>query len=162
MDIKDPKINTLDDALARFCEPSAISDYTDSKTRQNIHTNKNMLIEQLPPILIIHLKCFLYDDADGTKKLNKSISYSVNLTLPKNLLTESSKKQSDRYKLFAVEYHQGEHASKGHYITDVFHPGLQGWIRYDDANVHVVTSSQVINSNVEKLTPYLLFYRRGE
>lgn len=49
-----------------------------------VHTNKNMLIEQLPPILIIHLKCFFYDDADGTKKLNKSISYSVNLTLPKS------------------------------------------------------------------------------
>ena len=139
-----------------------------------------MLIEQLPLILIIHLKCFVYDDADGTKKLNKPINYSVNLTLPKGkekasrspsshasalytgILTEPAKKQYDRYKLFAVEYHQGDQASKGHYITDVFHPGLQGWLRFDDANVHVVTSSQVINSTAEKLTPYLLFYRRGD
>ena len=80
----------------------------------------------------------------------------------KDILAESAKKQSERYKLFAVEYHQGDQVSQGHYITDVFHPGLQGWIRYDDANVHVVTSSQVINSNAEKLTPYLLFYRRGD
>ena len=43
-----------------------------------------MLIEQLPPILIIHLKCFLYDEADGTKKLMKLINYSINLTLPKS------------------------------------------------------------------------------
>jgi hypothetical protein len=43
-----------------------------------------MLIEQLPPILIVHLKCFLYDEADGTKKINKSISYTVNLALPKS------------------------------------------------------------------------------
>lgn len=43
-----------------------------------------MLIEQLPPILIIHLKCFLSDDADGTKKLTKPINYSVNLILPKS------------------------------------------------------------------------------
>jgi ubiquitin carboxyl-terminal hydrolase 10 len=43
-----------------------------------------MLIEQLPPILIIHLKCFLYDESDGTKKVNKSINYTVNLTLPKS------------------------------------------------------------------------------
>jgi ubiquitin carboxyl-terminal hydrolase 10 len=139
-----------------------------------------MLIEQLPPILIIHLKCFLYDEADGTKKLNKTINYSVNLTLPKGkqkrdertrsyrsvsfvgILTESARKQYDRYKLFAVEQHQGDQPSRGHYITDVFHPGLQGWLRYDDSTVQVVTSSQVINSSMDKLTPYLLFYRRGD
>jgi hypothetical protein len=43
-----------------------------------------MLIEHLPPILIIHLKCFLYDETDGIKKLNKSINYTVNLTVPKS------------------------------------------------------------------------------
>lgn len=43
-----------------------------------------MLIEQLPPILIVHFKCFLYDEGEGIKKLNKSISYTVNLTLPKS------------------------------------------------------------------------------
>ena len=144
-----------------------------------------MLIEHLPPILIIHLKCFLYDERDGVKKVNKSISYAVNLSLPKGkknaslalvvlheerdtssslgILTEQARKQNyDRYKLFAVEYHQGDQASKGHYITDVFHPGLQGWIRCDDGNVHVITSNQVINSPSDKLTPYLLFYRRGD
>jgi ubiquitin carboxyl-terminal hydrolase 10 len=79
------------------------------------------------------------------------------------ILTEQARKHPhERYKLFAVEYHQGERATDGHYITDVFHPGLQGWLRYDDGNVHVVTSSQVMNSSVEKLTPYLLFYRRGD
>jgi ubiquitin carboxyl-terminal hydrolase 10 len=120
-----------------------------------------MLIEQLPPILIIHLKCFLYDEIDGIKKVNKSINYTVNLTLPKTILTEQARKHSfDRYKLFAVEYHQGDQAIKGHYITDVFHPGLQGWVRFDDGNVQVVTSNQVINPIADKLTPYLLFYRR--
>ena len=79
------------------------------------------------------------------------------------ILTEQARKQSyDRYKLFAVEYHQGDQATKGHYITDVFHPGLQGWIRCDDGSVHVITSNQVINSSADKLTPYLLFYRRGD
>ncbi|UJR10689.1 hypothetical protein I4U23_014883 [Adineta vaga] len=161
LDIKDSKIITLDDALLRFCEQSAVSDYVDSKNRQNIHTNKTMLIEHLPPILIVHLKCFLYDETDGIKKLNKAVNYTVNLTLPKNILTEQARKQyQERYKLFAVEYHQGDHATKGHYITDVFHPGLQGWVRFDDGNVQVVTSNQVINPTADKLMPYLLFYRR--
>ena len=136
-----------------------------------------MLIEQLPPILIIHLKCFLYDENDGIKKINKSINYAVNLVLPKSMfllcmwiflikyfpdiLTEQARRNAhDRYKLFAVEYHQGDQATKGHYISDVFHPGLQGWLRFDDGNVYVVTSNQVINPTPDKLTPYLLFYRR--
>ncbi len=115
------------------------------------------------------------------KKINKSLNYTVNLTLPKShcsfsheivlfiyfsssgILTEQARKHSsDRYKLFAVEYHSGERANDGHYLTDVFHPGLQGWLRYDDANVQVVPSSQVMNCSADKLTPYLLFYRRGD
>lgn len=163
LDIKDPKITTLDEALIRFCEQSTLSDYLDNKHRQTIPTNKSMLIEHLPPILIIHLKSFVYDEKDGAKKLNKIINYAINLSIPKNILTESAKKQIyDRYKLFAVEYHQGDHAVKGHYITDVFHPGLQGWLRCDDSNVYVVPSSQVISPSADKLTPYLLFYRRGD
>ena len=80
-----------------------------------------------------------------------------------DILTEAARKQIyDRYKLFAVEYHQGDQAGQGHYITDVFHPGLQGWLRCDDSNVYVIPSSQVINPSADKLTPYLLFYRRGD
>lgn len=80
-----------------------------------------------------------------------------------DILTEQARKHStDRYKLFAVEYHKGDRANDGYYLTDVFHPGLQGWIRYQDSNVHVVTSSEVMNCSTEKLTPYLLFYRRGD
>lgn len=32
------------------------------------------------------------------------------------------------YKLFAVVYHEGVEAVKGHYLTDTFH-GQVGWIR---------------------------------
>ncbi|CAF5044726.1 unnamed protein product, partial [Rotaria sp. Silwood1] len=32
----DPKITSLDEALMRFCEQSTLSDYIDSKTRQNV------------------------------------------------------------------------------------------------------------------------------
>jgi ubiquitin C-terminal hydrolase len=33
------------------------------------------------------------------------------------------------YKLFAVVYHEGVEAVKGHYLTDTYH-GQVGWIRY--------------------------------
>lgn len=156
LDIKDSKITTLDEALLRFADQT---DNFDNKTRQT----KSILIDHLPPILIIHLKSFLSDSNNENKKLPKSLNYTVNLSLPKNILSEQCRKTSiDRYKLFAVEYHTGDSSRTGHYFSDVFHPGLQGWIRYNDSNVQVVTSSQVINSSNEKYTPYLLFYRRGD
>ena len=61
------------------------------------------------------------------------------------------------YKLFAVQYHHGDRATGGHYITDVYHPGIVGWVRYDDSNVKVVNNQQVLKSDDKKpFFPFLL------
>ncbi len=67
--------------------------------------------------------------------------------------------KSRQYKLFAVVYHDGKEASKGHYITDVFHIGYGGWIRYDDARVCTVSENDVLKPKLPRV-PYLLYYRR--
>ena len=61
-----------------------------------------------------------------------------------------------------VEYHFGDKASDGHYITDVYHPGIVGWVRFDDANVKVVSNPSISKVEDKKLTPYLLYYRRTD
>ncbi len=63
---------------------------------------------------------------------------------------------------FLVEYHYGDKATGGHYITDVYHPGIIGWVRYDDANVKVISNLDVLKSSERKLVPYLLYYRRSD
>jgi ubiquitin carboxyl-terminal hydrolase 10 len=63
------------------------------------------------------------------------------------------------YKLFAVVYHDGKEASKGHYITDVFHVGYGHWIRYDDSIVKSVSENVVLHPQPPRV-PYLLYYRR--
>jgi Ubiquitin C-terminal hydrolase len=60
---------------------------------------------------------------------------------------------------FPVVYHDGKEASKGHYITDVFHVGYGGWVRYDDSVVKAVQESNVLRPRVPRV-PYLLYYRR--
>lgn len=162
LDIKDPNVTSIDEALQLYCQPSNLSDFVDNKNRSNA-TSKTMLFDHLPPILIIHLKSFIYDAKSGTRKLFRKINYSVNLVLPSDILTKQAQNQEHgRYKLFAVEYHLGDEAIKGHYLTDVFHPRLQGWLRHDDAKITIIGSNQVTNPSQEKLTPYLLFYRRDE
>lgn len=74
----------------------------------------------------------------------------------------SSKSQNPKdkqYKLFAVVYHDGKEATKGHYITDAFHVGYNSWLRYDDASVKPVQEEQVLKPQGTRV-PYLLFYRR--
>ena len=141
-------------------------------------------------MLIIFLKCFVYDKHGGIQKLLKRIEFQIDLEINKGeqiyfdnqslykkaylflnklfieLLApnQRSKLREKRrsYKLFAVEYHHGEKATDGHYITDVYHPGIVGWVRYDDAKVKVVNNAQVLKSDDKKLVPYLLYYRRSD
>lgn len=64
-----------------------------------------------------------------------------------------------QYKLFAVTYHDGKEATKGHYITDAFHIGYGSWVRYDDSAVKSVSESNVLRPTSPRV-PYLLYYRR--
>jgi len=64
-----------------------------------------------------------------------------------------------QYKLFAVTYHDGKEATKGHYFTDAFHVGYGSWVRYDDQTVKSVTESNVLRPMSPRV-PYLLYYRR--
>ena len=50
----------------------------------------------------------------------------------------------------------------GHYITDVYHLGLNQWLRCDDSNIKVISLSKVLTGTEREgnLVPYLLFYRR--
>lgn len=76
----------------------------------------------------------------------------------------SSKKytvKQKQYRLFAVVYHDGKEASKGHYITDVYHTGYLNWIRYDDSTVKRVSEKSVLHPHSPRV-PYLLYYRRSD
>lgn len=69
----------------------------------------------------------------------------------------SQKKRA--YRLFAVVYHDGKEATKGHYITDVYHTGYGSWLRYDDSSVKPVSENHVLLPRTPRV-PYLLCYRR--
>lgn len=58
-----------------------------------------------------------------------------------------------------VVYHHGNSATGGHYTTDVFQIGLNGWLRIDDQSVRVINQYQVVKPAAER-TAYLLYYRR--
>ncbi|XP_033118074.1 ubiquitin carboxyl-terminal hydrolase 10-like isoform X3 [Anneissia japonica] len=165
LDIQSNNIWSVSDALEHMVSKETLHGYTCSKTKTEVEASRRITIEKLPPVLVLHLKRFIYDKSGGCQKMMKRIDYSVDLELGKELFSSTVKGKlggSQRwYKLFAVVYHLGEEASGGHYITDIFHPAVGGWLRTDDSIVKVVPVSQVLKPTLPRL-PYLLFYRQRD
>ena len=164
------------------------------------------MLEKLPPVLILHLKYFIYDSKGGLQKLSKKVDYPVDLEINKDILSHSIRtKVHNRYKLFAgtvafslqltlnpqrnvcsshlysfipfpfsislfppslhtsiaVVYHHGKIATGGHYSTDIYHIGLNGWINFDDEKVVKLPQGRDETfKHVPNRVPYLLYYRR--
>jgi ubiquitin carboxyl-terminal hydrolase 10 len=50
--------------------------------------NQQVLIETLPPVLVLHLKRFLYDaSADGIVKLSKPVRFAPELEIPLGMIS---------------------------------------------------------------------------
>lgn len=163
LDIQSEKVNTVREALERMVSKESVSGFTCSKTNAEMEITKRMTLEQLPPVLILHLKCFVYDKNGGCQKVIKDITFTVDLEITRDLLSPNVRNKSSNqqrfYKLFAVVYHHGKKATGGHYTTAVFHPAINGWVNYDDSNVKVVPVTNVLQFSGLRV-PYLLYYRR--
>ncbi|KAG2469815.1 UB10A hydrolase, partial [Polypterus senegalus] len=140
LDIQSEKIRTVQDALESLVARESVQGYT-TKSKQEIEISRRVTLEELPPVLVLHLKRFVYEKSGGCQKLIKNIEYPVDLEISK------------------VVYHHGNSATGGHYTTDVFHIGLNGWLRIDDQLVKVIGQHQVVKQTAER-TVYLLYYRR--
>ncbi|XP_031702290.1 ubiquitin carboxyl-terminal hydrolase 10 isoform X3 [Anarrhichthys ocellatus] len=162
LDIQSEKIRTVQDALETLVARESVQGYT-SKTKQEIEISRRVTLEELPPVLVLHLKRFVFEKTGGCQKLTKNIDYPVDLEISKDLLSSGVRskvvKGQRTYRLFAVVYHHGNSATGGHYTTDVFHIGLNGWLRIDDQTVKVINQYQVMKQTAER-TAYLLYYRR--
>lgn len=165
LDIQSEKVNSVREALECLVSKEPLTGYVCSKTGQEVEASRQTTLEELPPILILHLKCFVYDKSGGCQKLMKRVDFTSDLDLSKDLLSPSQKgkvKEKQRhYKLFAVVYHDGKEATKGHYVTEVRHEAACGWLRYDDSQVRSVPDSQLFKYSLPRM-PYLLLYRRAD
>uniref|UniRef100_A0A4W4GWX2 Ubiquitin carboxyl-terminal hydrolase n=1 Tax=Electrophorus electricus TaxID=8005 RepID=A0A4W4GWX2_ELEEL len=162
LDIQSEKIRTVQEALESMVAREAVQGYT-TKSKQEIEISRRVTLEELPPVLVLHLKRFVFEKTGGCQKLVKNIDYPVDLEISKDLLSPGVRSKTLKgqrtYRLFAVVYHHGNSATGGHYTTDVFHIGLNGWLRIDDQAVKVTNQYHVVKQTSER-TAYLLYYRR--
>ncbi|EFA01234.1 ubiquitin-specific protease [Tribolium castaneum] len=155
------KVKTVREALEALVTKNQLEGVTNEKTNEEVEAWQQVTLEELPVILILHLKCFDFK-LDGCTKIVKALEFPIDLKIDSKLLSSKPMSPKEKqYKLFAVVYHDGKEATKGHYITDAFHVGYSSWIRYDDASVKSVQEDYVLKPQGTRV-PYLLFYRRSD
>ena len=147
LDIASPQVKSITDALKGLTKSEVLHGEFSSPRGAGATATKQVLIETLPPVLILHLKRFQYDNAGGTQKIWKTIDYPLDLDIPKEVFPAHKRSRlstaSTRYQLIGVIYHHGKSASGGHYTVDVRRQGGHEWIRFDDTVIDRIRDHEV-------------------
>ncbi|KAH7325858.1 hypothetical protein B0I35DRAFT_474590 [Stachybotrys elegans] len=155
LDIGSPDVHNVVDALRGLTRPERLQGDFNSPRGKDVTATKQVFIETLPPVLILHLKRFQFDaEGNGTVKIWKKIDYPLELEIPREALSGQKSRALDggmpKYKLISVVYHHGKNASGGHYTVDVRRQDGQEWIRIDDTVIRRVRSQDVAEVGAEE------------
>ncbi|KAF8544484.1 hypothetical protein BDD12DRAFT_509975 [Trichophaea hybrida] len=144
LDIQAPEVKSVVDALKHLTFPEKIHGDFKSPKGPGVAATKQVFIETLPPVLILHLKRFQYDNKGGTQKIWKKIAYPLELEIPREAMSSAAKPPAPpKYRLIGVVYHHGSSAQGGHYTVDVLRQDAKTWIRFDDTTIQRVASKDV-------------------
>ena len=76
---KHDSVHAIEDALERISHPQPVELGPSGLSE----ASQQVLIEALPPVLVLHLKRFLYDvAADAINKINKAVQFAPELDIP--------------------------------------------------------------------------------
>lgn len=156
LDIGSPQVNNITDALKGLTRSEILHGDFNSPRGPGVAATKQIFIDTLPPVLILHLKRFQYDNAGGTQKIWKKVGYPLELEIPKEVFPPHKRGGLaahgglPKYRLIGVVYHHGKNASGGHYTVDVRRQEGREWIRLDDTVIRRVRSEDVAEGGSEE------------
>lgn len=156
LDIGSPDVRNVLDALRGLTRPERLQGDFNSPRGKDVVATKQVFIESLPPVLILHLKRFQFDaEGHGTIKVWKKVGYPLELEIPREALSRQKRQTMGdgampRYRLISVVYHHGKNASGGHYTVDVRRQDGREWIRMDDTILRRVRSEEVAEGGSEE------------
>ncbi|KAJ0980902.1 hypothetical protein J5N97_009157 [Dioscorea zingiberensis] len=157
LDIHPENIITMEEALQLFSASETIEGYKTISTGKvqadEVAASRSVKIQELPPILMLHMMRFGYG-CNGTTKLNKTVSYPLELVVGDDLLADPTLDQGRHYELVATITHRGQGPSRGHYTADVKQSDRR-WVRCDDASITTIGTNQVLGEEA-----YVLFYKQ--
>lgn len=153
LDIGAPSVNNIVDALKGITRPEQLT----GEFGNNSTAHKQVFIDTLPPVLILHLKRFQYDNSfTGTQKIWKKVGYPLELEIPKDVFPSSKRSGlavrggAPKYRLTSVVYHHGKSAAGGHYTVDVLREDSREWVRIDDTIIRRIRPEDVAEGGAEE------------
>lgn len=157
--IDSPEVRNIVDALRNLTNPEVLHGSFKSPQGKDVSATKQVYIEDLPPVLILHLKRFQFDwQVNGTVKIWKKVGYPLELEIPREIFSRTKRntilsKPLPKYQLNAVVYHHGKQASGGHYTVDVLREDGREWIRLDDTFIRRIRREEVAEAGAEETGP---------
>ncbi|KAI9264091.1 hypothetical protein BDA99DRAFT_48152 [Phascolomyces articulosus] len=104
LDIQPDNVTTIEDAIRNMTVPEIMHDYMSPKG-QRVEATKQVYLETLPPVLILHMKRFVFDNVGGVQKLQKPVQYGAELTIHQEWLTPVHRSTKPvTYKLFGSKF----------------------------------------------------------
>lgn len=154
LDIGAAHVNNIVDALKGITRTETLTGDFGGKTNS---AKKQVFIDTLPPVLVLHLKRFQYENqSTGTQKIWKKIGYPLELEIPKEVFPTAkrgglaAKGGLPKYKLIGVVYHHGKSAAGGHYTVDILRQDGREWIRMDDTIIRRIRPEDVAEGGSEE------------
>jgi ubiquitin carboxyl-terminal hydrolase 10 len=82
LDIQSDSVHSIADALRHVSVPETVQTWSAAK-KANVDATKTVYLEATPPVLILHLKRFVYDPQRGeVGKKDKAVAYPEGLVIP--------------------------------------------------------------------------------
>ncbi|KAK5113136.1 hypothetical protein LTR85_010954 [Meristemomyces frigidus] len=154
LDIGAAPVNNIIDALKGITRTETLTGDFGGKSNT---AKKQVFIDTLPPVLVLHLKRFQYENnLTGTQKIWKKIGYPLELEIPKDVFPTAKrgglavKGGLPKYRLIGVVYHHGKSAAGGHYTVDILRQDGREWIRMDDTIIRRIRPEDVAEGGSEE------------
>lgn len=120
--------------------------------KNKVKATKQMTIQEVPNVLVLHLKRFSFGNMFG--KITKHITFPASLNVPYDYNGSSKNAKQAKYELTGVIVHHGGSTHSGHYIAYVKAPNGQ-WHEMNDSTVSVVSINKVLQAQA-----YVIFYTK--
>ena len=139
LDIKD--VQSVEQCLDKYIIEEKIEDYHCEKCDKKITNIKNVLIDKIPNILIIHLQRIAFSyETFNMEKINKYITFEKTLNIKKYTVNKDNEDMPIEYfdyDLQGILIHSGT-AQFGHYYSFISKEGNDNpddWIKFNDSSV---------------------------
>eukprot|EP00934_Nitzschia_sp_Nitz4_P006709 Nitzschia sp. Nitz4//scaffold257_size48314//27040//28923//NITZ4_007092-RA/size48314-processed-gene-0.34-mRNA-1//1//CDS//3329544457//6699//frame0 len=157
LDINDPDIKTLDDALFHYTKAETLEGDNAvhcARCNKKRTVTKGLRLATAPSILVCHLKRFAFDHYGRLIRLHKKIQFPPTLEI-EDFMSNLNKARPPPYDLVAVLVHQGQTCASGHYLA--FVKKDNEWFKCNDSEVTPVDEATVFSQQA-----YIMMYEVAE